>query len=132
MVLIAVKAVPAGSRPQAADDSMRTSTGERCGFGASAPSLTKELKMHFSGARGGWAILPKLVKLVGPSSTLLAEELSPICLARSAAVASSVRLQVFLSVCTSASVARRGCQELHAQGLLNADLRSSSWGIIPA
>ena len=37
MVLIAVGTVPAGSKPPAADDSMRTSTGGRCGFGASAP-----------------------------------------------------------------------------------------------
>ena len=40
MALIAVEAVPEGSKPPAADGSMCTSTGGRCGFGASAPSLT--------------------------------------------------------------------------------------------
>ena len=60
--------------------------------------------MHFSGA-GGSAIMPKLDKLVGPSSTL-AKELS-LFVTRSAA-ASSVRLRVLVSGSTSASLARRG------------------------
>ena len=91
--------------------------------------------MHFSGAKKGSAIMPKLVKLVGPSSTLaeelspcfakrgsaimpelvklvgpsltLAEELSP-CFARSAAVL-CVRLRVFVPEFPFASLARSGC-----------------------
>ena len=34
MVLIVVEAVPASSKPSTVDDSMRTSTGNRYGFGA--------------------------------------------------------------------------------------------------
>ena len=71
MALIVMKAVLRSSKPPAVDDSVRTS---RCGFGASAPSLTRASLMHYSAA-GGSAVLPKLVKLVGPSSSL-AEELS--------------------------------------------------------
>ena len=56
-------------------------------LGASAPLLTNESLVHFSRAKGGSAILPKLVKLVGWASTLLAEELSPY-FARSAAASS--------------------------------------------
>ena len=37
MALIVVEAVAADIEPPAADDSMHTSTGEKCGFGASAP-----------------------------------------------------------------------------------------------
>ena len=78
MVPIAVEAVLAGSKPPAAKDSMRTSTGGRCGFGASAPSLTRaSVIMHSSGTiKRGSAIMPKLVKLI-VSSSILAEELSP-------------------------------------------------------
>ena len=39
--------------------------------------------------------MPKLVKIVRPSSTLLAEELYPLCFARSAAVALSSLLVSF-------------------------------------
>ena len=71
MVLIAVKAMPAGGKPPAVDGSMRTFTGGRCGFGASVPSLTRASPMHFSGAvKNDSAIMPKLVKHVGPSSTV--------------------------------------------------------------
>ena len=73
MVLIAVEIVPAGSRPPAADGDMRTFAGGRCGFGAPAVLLTKASRMPFSGAEGGSAIFPKLIKLVEPSSTLLTE-----------------------------------------------------------
>ena len=111
MVLIAVEAVSADSKPPATDDSMRTSIGGRCSFAASAPLLTRASPMHFSGVRVS-AIVPKLVKLVGPSSTL-AEELSP-CFIRSAEAAPYVRLQVFVSGSTFASVARRGCLYLYA------------------
>ena len=50
--------------------------------------------------------MPKIVKLVGPPSTLTDELVSFIT--RSASEAPSVRLRVFLSGATSASVARRG------------------------
>ena len=107
MVLIVVEAVPAGSKPPAADGSMRTSTGGKCGFGTSAPSLTRASLVHFSGAiKRGSAIMPTLVKLVRPSSTIIAEELSPL-FTRSAA-ASSVRFRIFLYVATSIFVEGRG------------------------
>ena len=105
MVLIVVEVVLASSEPPAADDNTRTSLGGRYAFGASAPSLTRALPTHFPGA-GDSTMLPKLVILVGPSSSR-AQEVSPY-LSPSAA-APSVRLQVFVSVSTSASVARRGC-----------------------
>ena len=63
MVLSGIEAVPTSDNPPAVGDSMRTSTGGKCGFGTSAPSLTRPSPMQFSGARGS-AILPKLVKLV--------------------------------------------------------------------
>ena len=102
MALVVVKAVLTSSKPPAVDDSVRTS---RCGFGDSAPSLTRASPMHYSAA-GGSAILPKLVKLVGPSSSL-AEELSSFFTPYAAAP--SVRLRVFSTVFASASVARRDC-----------------------
>ena len=105
VVLIAVKTIPAGSKPLAAVG-VRISTGERQGFGASAPLSTRASPTDVSGA-GGLAIMPKLVKLVGPSLAL-SEELSPFFL-RSAAP-SAVRLRVSVSDSTSASVTRRGCQ----------------------
>ena len=40
MVLVVVEAMMANSKLPAADDSMRTATGGKYGFGASAPSLT--------------------------------------------------------------------------------------------
>ena len=107
MVLTTIEAVRAGSKPPAADDSIRTPMGGICGFGASAPLLIRAAPMHFSTAEGS-AIMPKLVKLVGPSSTF-AEELSPLCFARFSA-ASFVRLRVFMPSSTSASVVRRGCR----------------------
>ena len=64
--LIVVETVPAGIKPPAADDSMCTSTGGKCGSGASAPSLTRASPMHFLEVKRGSAILPKLVTLVGP------------------------------------------------------------------
>ena len=67
LVLIEVEAVPVGSKPLVAVG-MRIYTGERCGFGASAPLLTRTSPIDFTGA-GGSAITQKLVKLVGPSST---------------------------------------------------------------
>ena len=89
MDLIVLEVTPAGSKPPAADDSMRTSTSGRCGFGASAPFSTRASSLHIERA-GGSAILPKLV---GPS-TARAEEISP-CFS-SYAAAPSVRLRVFV------------------------------------
>ena len=105
MALIAVEAVSPGNKPPAVDDSMHTPVGGRYGFGALAPLLTRASPMHFSGA-GSLAIVPKLVKLVGPSSTL-EQELSPF-FTRSATEAPSVCLRAFVLGFTSASVARRG------------------------
>ena len=72
MVLITIESVPAGSKPPAADGSMRTFTGGGCGFGASTPWLSRMSPMHFSGSiKRGSAIVPKLVKLVGPLLILI-------------------------------------------------------------
>ena len=68
MVFNAIEPVTAGSEISAVDNSIRTSMGGRYGFDALAPLLTRALPMHFSGARGS-AIMPKLIKLVGPSTT---------------------------------------------------------------
>ena len=106
MALIGIEAVPASIMSPVVDDSMHTSSGRRYGFGASAPSFTKASPMHLLEAERGLAILPKLVKFVGPSSTR-GEKVSP-CLS-SFSAAPSARLRVFMSVFTSASMARRGC-----------------------
>ena len=102
MVFNPVKAMPAGSELPAADNSIRTSMGGRYGFDALAPLLTGALPMHFSGARGS-AIMPKLVKLVGPSTTL--------------------KIEVF-PVFTRSRVLMPGSMydELYAEVLLDADL----------
>ena len=89
MSLIAVETVLVGSKPPAVDDSLRTSMGGRCGFGVLASLLTRASPSHFSGA-GGSGNMPKLVKLVGPSSTLV-EELS-LFLTQSATEAPSARV----------------------------------------
>ena len=107
MALIAVEAVPVGSKPPATNDSMRTSIDGRFDFGASASLLTRASPMHFSGAfKRGSAIMLKLFKPVEPSS-ILAEELSPYFIRST--VAPSVRSRVLVSGSTSASVARCGC-----------------------
>ena len=106
MILFAVEAVPAGSKPSE-DVGLRLSTGERHCFGTSAPLPTKASPMDVSGA-GGSAFMPKLVKLDGPSLTL-AGELSP-SFTRSAVEAPSVRLRVLVYGFTPASLARRGCR----------------------
>ena len=64
--------------------------------------------------------MPKLIKLVGPSSTL-AEELSPFN-TRSVAEVPSVRLRVFVSGSTYLLPWRDVAAELHAPSLLSADL----------
>ena len=61
MVLAAVKAVPAGSKPPAAV-SVRISTAERHSFGAAALLSTKTSSLR--GRAGGSAVMPKLVELV--------------------------------------------------------------------
>ena len=117
MAFLVVEALPAGIKLPAADDIMRTFTSGKCGFGASAPLLTEASPMHFSGANiRGSAILPKLVKLVGPLSTLV-EELF-LCFARSACECSCLvqRLPPWRDVAA----------ELDTAGLLNADLSLSS------
>ena len=91
MVLIAVEALPAGSTPPAAVR-VRNSAGEKHG----SSSLEQ-------GRAGGQVKLsPKLVRQVGTGLSW-AEELS-LLITRSAAT-SSVRLRVFLSDGTSASMA---------------------------
>ena len=73
MALIEIEAAPADIKPPVADGSMPTFTGGKCGFGASAPLLTRT-PMHFLEAfKRDLAIIPKLVKLVGPLSTLAEE-----------------------------------------------------------
>ena len=105
MVIVAVETVPVGSKTLATGG-VRISTSKRHGFGASAPLSTRA--SFLQGRAGGSAIMPKLVELVGPLSTLFAKELSPY-FARSAA-ASSVRLRVLVSDVASASMGRHGCQ----------------------
>ena len=79
-LIVDVEAVLAGIKPSATDDSMCTSTGGKCGFGALMPLLTRASPMHFLRAvKRDSAIMPKLVKLVRSSSNLT-EELS-LCFA---------------------------------------------------
>ena len=115
MVLIAVEAVPAGRSPPVAVG-VRISSRKRNGFGASAPLSATASSLQRRA--GGSAIMPKLVKLVGPSSTLLAEGLSPLWFARSAAAGPSVRLRV----CQILRLPpwRDVVVKLYTQGLLNA------------
>ena len=105
-VLVAVEAVPAGSKPPAAV-SVRISTGERHGFGAAAPLSTRTPSLQQGRARGSMESSPKLFRHIGSGSTW-AEELSSL-ITRSAA-ASSERLRVLVSGFTSASMARRDCR----------------------
>ena len=49
MVLSNVEAVPASSEPTAADDSMRSSSGGRGGFGALELLLTRASQMYYLG-----------------------------------------------------------------------------------
>ena len=101
MILIDVETIPAGIKPPAADNSMCIFTGEKWDFGVSVHLFTTASPMHFSGAKRGSAIMPKLGKHVGPSMTL-AEELSQ-CVARSVA-APFARLRVFVSVSTGSAI----------------------------
>ena len=76
---------------------MRISTGERHGLGTSAPSSIRA-SLHFVGVEGSaYSLPPKLVRLVGLSSTS-PDEISPIFFDGSA---SSIRasVHVFVYVC---------------------------------
>ena len=121
MVLIAVEAVLAGSKPPVAV-SVRISTGGRHDFGAAALLSTKT--SYLRGRAGGSAVMLKLVELVGPVSTLLAEQLSP-CFARFAAVSSHACKSSCQVVCL------RPWQDVAAKqrtrGLLNADMSLSKF-----
>ena len=76
MVLIAVKAMPAGSNPPA-DVGVRISTGEKHDFGATAPFATMTSSLQ-GRAGGSMESSPELVRHIGGSaSTLFAEQLSP-------------------------------------------------------
>ena len=109
MTLIIVEAVPGGIKPPAADDSMRTSTSGKQGFGASAPSLTRASPMQFSGAKRDSTVLPKQ-----------AEEISP-CFIRSAAALYGCQCSCLL---LRLPPWRDFAAELDAPGLLNADCHS--------
>ena len=74
MILVAVEAVPAGSKPLAVVG-VRIATDERNCFGAAAPLSTKTSSQR--GSPGGSAFMPKLVELVGPAWTFFAEQLYP-------------------------------------------------------
>ena len=74
MVLVAVEAVPERSKLSAAVG-VRISTGETHNFGAVAPLSTRASSLK--GRAGGSAFVPKMIELVGPLSTFLAEEPSP-------------------------------------------------------
>ena len=95
MVLSIVAAVPVSSKPPAVDVSMRTSTGGRCGSGASTPSSTRASPTPLLGARGSVDSSPKLVKRIR-SSSIRADEISPYF--SSFAAALSIRSRVFMSL----------------------------------
>ena len=63
MVLIAAEALQAGSKPPAADG-VRISTGQRHGFGASAP-LSIRVSSLQGRAGGSVELSPKLVRHIG-------------------------------------------------------------------
>ena len=119
MVIVAVEAVPAESKPSAAVR-VRISTDERHGFGAAAPLSARASFLVQDRAGNPVELSPKLVRHIGLVSTCT-KQLSPIYFARSAAAALSVRLRVFLSAVMSASM-RDVAAEHPARGLLSADL----------
>ena len=106
MVVNAVEAVPAESKPPAAVR-VRISAGERHRFGVAAPLSTRASSLVQGRAGGSVESSPKLVRHIGSVSTW-AEELSPL-ITRSA-VTSFIRLRVLVFVSMSSYVARRGCQ----------------------
>ena len=79
MILVAVEAVPAGSKPPAAV-CVSISTGEGHGFGAAAPLSIMASSLHRGGAGGPVESSPKLVRHISSGSTFFVEQLSP-CLA---------------------------------------------------
>ena len=96
-----------GTKPPAAVDE-RISKGGRHDSDAASPHSTT--KSSLQGRAGDSAFTPKLVELVfGSGSTRRAEKPSP-CIACTAVAAPSVRSRVFVFVCPSASMARRGCR----------------------
>ena len=113
MVPIIVEAVSVGIKPPVVDDSMRTSTGGKCGFDASASLLTRSSPMHFSGPKRGSAVLLNLVKLVGPRASFNPLQHLPYACESLCQV---LRLFPWRDVAT----------ELGAAGLLIADLLLSS------
>ena len=66
MVLVAVEAMPAGSKPRAAVGE-RISKGEKHDFAAAAPFSTKTSSLQ--GRAGGLASTPKLVEHIASVST---------------------------------------------------------------
>ena len=83
-----VEAEPARRKPLAGVRT-RISTGERRGFGASAPWSARASSLHFTAAKRPADFLsPKLVRFVR------SDEISPILLS---GVASSLRTRIFLS-----------------------------------
>ena len=63
MILVAVEALSAGSKPAAVRGCI--SAGERHGFGVAALLSTKTSSQR--GRAGGSAFMPKLVELIGPA-----------------------------------------------------------------
>ena len=76
MVLVAVEAVPAGSKPPAAV-SVHISPSESHDFGAAAPLSTRASFLEQGRARGPVEPSPKLGRHIGSGLTWFAEHLSP-------------------------------------------------------
>ena len=68
MVLVAVEAVPAESKPPAAVR-VHIFTGERHGFGAAAPLSTRASSLEQGRAGGPVESSPKLARQIGSRST---------------------------------------------------------------
>ena len=111
MILVAVKAVPARSKPPVAV-SVRVSMSEGHGFDAAAPLSTRVLSLKERA--GGSTFMPKLVELVRPASTLFAEQL----LQRHPCACESWCLVLRLPPWRDVAA------EHHAHGQLNTDLCS--------
>ena len=108
MVIVAVEALPVGSKPPAAV-SVRISTGEKHVFGAPAPLSTRVSSLEQGRVVGPMKSSPKLVICIWSGLTWFAKELFKL-IVRSAAT-SSIRLRVLVSDGTSAFMARRGCRD---------------------
>ena len=76
IVLVAVEAVPAGSKPPAAVG-VRIPKGEIRESGAAAPLPTRASSLEQGRAEGPAKSSTKLAEVVGPDWTLFAEQLSP-------------------------------------------------------